>query len=62
LVDRANLEYWAKEIASHECAHDTYNDIGNQALTTIRPHDDAGYPADQCPGDNPYNEVDHFLS
>jgi hypothetical protein len=56
------MEQWAQEVASHERTHDTHNDIGDQALPIIRLHDNAGYPADQSPYDDPNNEVNHFSS
>ena len=37
------------------------NNIGYQALPIIYLHDDAGYPANQSPYDDPYDEVNHFL-
>jgi hypothetical protein len=37
------------------------NNIGYQALPIIYLHVDAGYPADQSPYDDPYDEVNHFL-
>ena len=55
------MEQRAQEVTSHERARDANYNIGDQALPIIGLHDDTGYPADQSPYDDPYNEVDQFL-
>jgi hypothetical protein len=55
------VEQRTQDKTSDERTHNAYNDIADQTLSVICPHNYAGHPTDQSPYNDPDNEVNHIL-
>jgi len=59
LVDRRNAQDGRDEDAGDGGAHDAHDDVEQEALLSVRTHQQAGHPADQTTHDEQHDEIDH---